>query len=66
MRTNVLVGALLLVVGVLFLFLGYQSSQGLDDRIAEAVTGDFTQSTVLYLVLGAASSVAGLAFLLRK
>lgn len=66
MNMKVLIGAVLLVVGILLLYLGYQSSQGLDDQISEAVTGDYTESTVWYLILGAAAGVAGLVVLIRR
>jgi drug/metabolite transporter (DMT)-like permease len=54
----------LLVVGLILLFLGYQSSQGLDDQIAETFTGRFTDSTIWFFVLGAAAAVAGAGLLL--
>lgn len=54
-----LVGVVLLVVGVLLLFFGWQSSQGIDDQVTEAVTGRFTDTTVWYFILGAAAVVAG-------
>lgn len=65
MNPRVVVGAVLLVVGIIVLYLGYQSSQGLDDQVSEAVTGDFTDSTVWYWILGAASGVAGAVMLSR-
>lgn len=54
-----LVGIILLVVGVLLLFFGWQSSQGIDDQVTEAVTGRFTDTTVWYFILGAAAVAAG-------
>ncbi len=54
----------LIVVGLILLFLGYQSSQGLDDQIAETFTGRFTDSTIWFFVLGAAAAVAGAGLLL--
>jgi drug/metabolite transporter (DMT)-like permease len=65
MNARIVVGAVLLVVGIILLYLGYQSSQGLDDQVSEAITGDFTDSTVWYWIAGAASGVAGAMMLLR-
>lgn len=54
----------LLVVGIILLFLAYQSSQGLDDQVTEAVTGNFTNSTIWFLILGIVSAVTGVGMLL--
>lgn len=61
---NKVLAIVLLVVGLILLFLAYQSSQSLGDQVTEAVTGRFTDSTVWYLIIGAASAVAGLGLLL--
>ncbi len=53
----------LLVIGAILLFFAYQSSQSLGDQLSEAVTGRFTDSTIWFLILGAASAVAGAALL---
>jgi len=66
MSSNKLIGLALLVVGIILLYFGYQSSQGLDDQISEAFTGNFTDSTLWYYLLGGVSSVAGLVFLAKK
>lgn len=54
----------LLVVGAILLFFAYQSSQSLGDQVSEAVTGRFTDSTIWFLILGAAAAVAGIGLLL--
>lgn len=54
-----ILGAVLLVVGLILLFFAYQSSQSLGDQVSEAVTGRFTDATIWYLILGAASAAAG-------
>ena len=53
------VGLVLLVVGVIFLYFGWQSSQSVGDQVTEAVTGRFTDATMWYLIGGAAAIVAG-------
>ena len=63
MNTRVL-AIVLLVVGLILLFFAYQSSQSLDDQVTEALTGRFTDSTIWFLILGAASAAAGVGLLL--
>ena len=63
MTTKRIIGVALLAAGLVLLFLGYQSSQGMDDRVSEALTGEYTDSTVWYWVLGAISSAAVVAML---
>jgi uncharacterized membrane protein HdeD (DUF308 family) len=66
MNAKLLVGIALLVVGIILLYLGYQSSQGFDDQISEAITGEYTDSTVWYWILGAVSGVVGLVLISLK
>jgi len=63
MNMNRAIGLALLAISVLMLFLGYQSSQGLDDQASEALTGEYTESTVWYWIIAAASGAGG-AFML--
>ena len=64
MANNKILGLVLLVVGLILLFFAYQASQSLGDQVSEAVTGRFTDSTTWFLILGAASAVAGAGLLL--
>lgn len=66
MLTNRIVALALLVAGALLLYFGYTASQGIGDQLHEAFTGRFTEPTVWYLVLGAASSVAGICLLVFR
>lgn len=63
MTTKRIVGIALLAAGLALLFLGYQSSQGMDDQFSEALTGEYTDSTMWYWVLGAIATAAGAAML---
>jgi len=65
MGSQKLVGVVLLVVGILLLFFGFQASESLGDQVTETFTGRFTDETMWYLIGGAALTVAGafLAFL---
>lgn len=58
-----LVGLVLLVVGILLLYFGWQASESLGDQVSQTFTGKFTDETMWYLIGGAAAAVAG-AFLL--
>lgn len=64
MMNNRILAIVLIVVGLILLFFAYQSSQSLGDQVTEAVTGRFTDSTTWFLILGAASAVAGVGLLL--
>jgi hypothetical protein len=64
MMSKRVLAIVLLVVGVILLFFAYQSSQSLGDQVSEAVTGRFTDSTTWFLILGAASTAAGIGMLL--
>lgn len=66
MNTNKLIAIVLLVLGAILLYMGYQSSQGLDDQVSEAFTGNFTDQTMWYLIGGGISAVAGLVMIMRK
>lgn len=66
MGSKQIIGIVLLVLGAILLFSGYQSSQAIDDQILETFTGRFTESTMLLLILGGISTVAGLVLLVFK
>ncbi len=59
MGTNKLIGLVLLVVGLILLYFGWQASQSVGDQVAEAFTGQFTDETLWFLIGGAAAAVAG-------
>lgn len=61
-----MIGIVLLVVGLILLYFGWQSSQSVGEQLTEAVTGRFTDETVWYLVGGAAALVAGLYLAVRR
>lgn len=57
------IGIVLLVVGIMLLFFGWNASQSLGEQVTETFTGRFTDETMWYLVGGAAATAVG-AFLL--
>jgi uncharacterized protein YjeT (DUF2065 family) len=66
MSSNQIIGLALLVLGVILLFFGYQSSQAADDQIFEALTGRFTDSTMWLFIFGGVSAVVGVGLLAAK
>lgn len=55
-----IVGIVLLVVGAILLYLGFNATESVADQISETFTGRYTQETTWYLLAGAALSVGGL------
>ena len=66
MSINRIVALALIVIGIVLIYLGYQSSQGLDDQLSEAVTGNFTDETIFYWLGGAIAAIAGVVMLRRR
>jgi LPXTG-motif cell wall-anchored protein len=59
-------GVALLAAGIVMLYFGYQASQSVGEQVLESFTGRFTDSTIWYLVFGAAASLAGLGLLILR
>lgn len=66
MGGNRILGIVLLVIGAILLFFGYNASQSLGDQLTETMTGKFTDETMWYIIAGAASVVVGAVLTLRK
>jgi len=64
MHWSRILGIALLVVGLLLLYMGWQSSQSITEELYEGLTGRFTDDTMRLLVGGTASAAVGLALLL--
>lgn len=60
MNLNKVVGVVLLVVGLMLLYFGYQSTETVTEQISESITGRYTETTMWYLIGGGAAAVAGL------
>ena len=63
MGNKKIIGIVLLVVGVVLLYFGLQATDAPLEQAREAVTGDYSEQTMLYLIAGAAAAVGGLALL---
>ncbi|MFC3193082.1 DUF3185 family protein [Marinicella sediminis] len=66
MKTNQLIGIILLVTGAILIFFGLNATESPTEEIAEAVTGRYTDKTMYYLIGGAVSAVLGLVLTLKK
>jgi uncharacterized integral membrane protein len=55
-----IVGIVLIVVGVILLIMGMNATDSVGDRMSKFFTGQFTDTTVWYIVGGAAAAVLGL------
>lgn len=66
MSNRTLVGLVLLVVGVLLLYFGWESSQSPGEQLKESLTGRYTDETLWLLIGGAAATVAGAALTLFR
>ena len=56
-------GIVLIVVGALLLYFGYQKTGAVTEKAKQTITGDYTDRTMLYLVGGAAAGIAGIALI---
>ena len=56
----------LLVAGGILIYFGYNASQSALEKVAESLTGRFTDETTMYLVGGAACAVVGTGLLLFR
>ncbi|HET8815872.1 MAG TPA: DUF3185 family protein [Pseudidiomarina sp.] len=57
---NKLVGIVLLVVGIILLYFGYQAYDSAASEVSQAVTGEPTDEAMWYLIGGAVAVVIGL------
>ena len=66
MKISALVGVLLVAIGVVLLFFGFNAANSPIEEVGEAITGRYSDGTMGYLIGGAAAGVAGLFVLLRR
>ena len=64
MSTTKLAALVLIVVGGIVLYFGYNASGPALESVTEAVTGRYSDQTTLYLIGGAACAVLGVGLLL--
>lgn len=59
MAISKLIGLVALVIGVLLLYFGWQSTQTVGEQLSESLTGRFSDETMWYLIAGAAATIGG-------
>lgn len=64
MTSQRIAGILLLVIGVALFLFGMNASESVTDQVSELFTGNFSDTTVWYIVGGIASAVTGALLLL--
>lgn len=60
MQDRKLTGLILIVVGLIMLFFGWQGSESIGDQLTESLTGRFTDQTMILIIAGAVSLIAGI------
>lgn len=66
MNPQRILGIALFAVGLVFLFVGMNSSRSAADQFSNTVTGRFTDNTMWYIVGGISTGVAGLILMLSN
>ena len=66
MNQNKMLGIVLLVVGAIALYFGFNATNAPMEEVTEAFTGKYSDQTMLYLIGGAVAGIAGLVVLFRK
>jgi uncharacterized membrane protein len=66
MSQKKLVGIVILVVGLVLLYFGFNQANSAVGEIGEAITGKYTDETMAYLIAGIIATVVGLFTLLKK
>jgi choline-glycine betaine transporter len=60
MSMTQILGAVALVIGLVLLGFAYQASNAPMEQVSEAITGQYTNQTMWYLILGIAAAVGGI------
>lgn len=66
MKTGKLIGIALLILGGVLLYFGVNATEAPMEEIGEAVTGKYSDETMMYLVGGGIAAVIGLVMVLKK
>ena len=64
MNTQRILGIALLIVGVIFLVMGMNSSNSMADQVSNTFSGRFTERTTWYIIGGIALGLLGLVMVL--
>jgi len=66
MANKKLIGIVLLALGAILLYFGFNAAQAPAEEIGEALTGKYSDNTMMYLIGGGVAAVAGLFMLVKK
>lgn len=66
MNQNKIIAIVLLVGGAIALYFGINAANAPMEEMSEALTGQYSDRTMVYLIGGAAAAIAGVVMLLRK
>ena len=66
MNQNKMIGIILLVVGAIALYFGFNATNAPMEEMTEAFTGQYSDNTMMYLIGGAVAGIAGFVMLVRK
>lgn len=64
MSGSKIAGIVLLVVGAILLYFGFNATDSVGEQVVEGVTGRYTDETMWYLIGGGVAAVVGLVLLL--
>lgn len=66
MKTNKLIGIILIVIGAVLLYFGFNATEAPLEEVSEAVTGKYSDETMYYLVGGGIALVLGLVLSVKR
>ena len=66
MSQNKIIGIAVLVLGAVLLYFGMNAANAPTEELAEALTGQYSDRTMMFLAGGAISAVIGLVMLVKK
>jgi hypothetical protein len=66
MNTSKLIGIGLLVLGAILLYFGFNATNSAMEEVGEALTGKYSDETMMYLIGGGVALAAGLFMTLKK
>lgn len=66
MKTNKLIGIILIAVGAVLLYFGFNATEAPLEEVSEAVTGKYSDETMYYLIGGGIALVLGLVLSVKK
>jgi hypothetical protein len=66
MSTTKIIGIALLALGAILLYFGINATEAPMEEMGEALTGQYSDNTMMYLIGGGVSAVVGLFLVLKK